>query len=274
MDPQRAVGVELQHLAGDGGRDVRVAVAVAAHPAPEHERPRVLAGGRTRRRAPRGRARPAGRARRRGPAAPCTSPSTRASSATVGLSGRSSSVCHSWSTQAPSRSSSAPASSATRHPAQDRQHRLPRRLRRVRGEHRPQLQAGEDGVDLVGIGAAASRCMIRCSGARPGQLAGAVALLGEVGQLEELRERPGQPDGGARVEAGEQRGDGGVVAGRDRRPRSCAPARRAPAAPGRRAARWSARAAWTGAGCRRAGVVLGLGDDAGGGGDGIGGLGT
>ena len=44
------------------------------------------------------------------------------------------------------------------------------------------------------------------------ELARPVPLLGDVGQLEVLGERPGQRDGGAGVQAGEQPGDLGVAA--------------------------------------------------------------
>ena len=44
----------------------------------------------------------------------------------------------------------------------------------------------------------------RASAGRGGELAGAVPLLGDVGQLEVLGERPGQRDGGAGVQAGQQ----------------------------------------------------------------------
>jgi hypothetical protein len=98
LDPDRAVGVQLQHLAGDGGRDVRVAVPVATHPAAQHQR----AGGVGQREA--GGARLALQlAEQVGHrvAASCSmyQPMARASSATVGLPGRSSSVCHSSSTR-------------------------------------------------------------------------------------------------------------------------------------------------------------------------------
>ena len=97
-------------------------------------------------------------------------------------------------------------------PAQYPQHRLPRRLGRVRGEHRPQLQPLQRGLhlgprlagELLGqaLHEIAQRAVLRR--AQGAQLARAVQLLGGVGELEVLGERAAERDRGARVQPGEQ----------------------------------------------------------------------
>ena len=213
MDPQGTVGVELQHLAGDGGGDVGVAVAVAAHPAAQDERAGVLGE-----REPGGAHLAVELAQQVGHGTAAELLHVPAHGAgLVGDGGLVGAQLVGLPQLVDVRAEPVvvhPFVERDRHPAQDRQHRLPRRLRRVRGEHRAQLQPGEDGVDLVGIGGRQPlHDPVQRRAAR--QLGGAVALLGDVGQLEELRERARQPHGGARVEAREEGGDGGVVTARD-----------------------------------------------------------
>ena len=167
-------------------------------------------------------------------------------------------------------------------PAQHPQHRLARRLGGVRGEHRPQLEQLQGllhlGPRLAGellgqpLHEVAQRAVIR----RPQrtQLAGAVQLLGGVRELEVLGERAAQRDGGTRVQPRQRVRDLRAAALR-RLPRQPADLldqlqQLRAAVVGEGPAEHGGQTADVGA--QR--LVLGFGDDAGGGGDGIGGLGT
>ena len=98
--------------------------------------------------------------------------------------------------------------------AQLEQHRAPRGLGRVRGEDRPRRQARDRRLDLVLRGLAARergldasrRGVERVAGGTPGAAldARAVHLLGHVGQVEVRRERPREPDRGGQVDGVEQ----------------------------------------------------------------------
>ena len=102
-----------------------------------------------------------------------------------------------------------------RDPAQLAEHRLPLRLGRVRGEHRLELEAGERGGELVGVGLGGEPVDELVDRALAGLVAGpalggAVGLLGDVRQVEVGREGPGEYGGGPGVEVGEQVADPGV----------------------------------------------------------------
>ena len=97
-------------------------------------------------------------------------------------------------------------------PAQLAEHRLALGLGRVRGEHRLELEAGEGGGQLVGVGLGGEPVgelvdrAVAVLVAGPA-LRGAVGLLGEVGQVEVGREGAGEHGGRARIEVGEQVAD-------------------------------------------------------------------
>jgi hypothetical protein len=96
-------------------------------------------------------------------------------------------------------------------PPQLDQDRAPRRLGGVRGEHRAHREVLDVGGQLAGADARCGDAVDRLRqpgaalGAGRGQLARAVGLLGDIGQVEVGRERPDQAGGGQRVGRGDDR---------------------------------------------------------------------